>query len=106
MSKKIFGITVSTPLSMHKIEDEIKPVKTVNGIAPDENGNVEIEIPQGANGKTPYIGDNGNWWIGDVDTGVKAEGKKGDTYTLTDTDKEEIAQLVLNTLPKAGDWVL
>ena len=23
-------------------------------------------------GKTPYIGANGNWWIGDTDTGVKA----------------------------------
>jgi len=27
----------------------------------------------GASGKTPYIGDNGNWWIGDEDTGVKAK---------------------------------
>ena len=23
-------------------------------------------------GKTPYIGANGNWWIGETDTGVKA----------------------------------
>lgn len=22
-------------------------------------------------GKTPYIGANGNWWIGETDTGVK-----------------------------------
>jgi hypothetical protein len=28
----------------------------------------------GLNGLTPYIGDNGNWWIGYDDTGVKAEG--------------------------------
>ena len=28
----------------------------------------------GADGKTPYIGENGNWWIGTVDTGVRAEG--------------------------------
>lgn len=28
-------------------------------------------------GLTPYIGDNGNWFIGDTDTGVKAEGKDG-----------------------------
>ena len=25
----------------------------------------------------PYIGDNGNWWIGDTDTGVKAKGEDG-----------------------------
>lgn len=30
----------------------------------------------GKDGKTPYI-KNGNWWIGDTDTGVKAEGKDG-----------------------------
>ena len=32
---------------------------------------------KGEDGLTPYIGANGNWWIGDQDTGVKAEGKDG-----------------------------
>ena len=27
----------------------------------------------GVDGQTPYIGENGNWWIGNEDTGVKAE---------------------------------
>ena len=31
----------------------------------------------GENGQTPHIGDNGNWWIGDVDTNVPARGKDG-----------------------------
>lgn len=31
----------------------------------------------GSNGLTPYIGDNGNWWIGTTDTGVKAAGTDG-----------------------------
>ena len=31
----------------------------------------------GTDGQTPYIGSNGNWWIGNNDTGVKAEGKDG-----------------------------
>lgn len=30
--------------------------------------------PAGANGLTPYIGSNGNWWIGETDTGVSASG--------------------------------
>ena len=30
----------------------------------------------GTNGDTPYI-KNGNWWIGDTDTGIKAEGING-----------------------------
>ena len=26
----------------------------------------------GKDGLTPFIGENGNWWIGEKDTGVKA----------------------------------
>ena len=29
------------------------------------------------NSDTPYIGENGNWWVGNRDTGVSAEGKSG-----------------------------
>ena len=29
----------------------------------------------GKDGNTPFIGENGNWWIGTNDTGVKAKGK-------------------------------
>lgn len=43
MSKKIMGVTVGTPTSPKKIEKEIKPIKTVNGIEPDANGNVNID---------------------------------------------------------------
>ena len=32
---------------------------------------------KGKPGNTPYVGDNGNWWIGELDTGVKAEGEDG-----------------------------
>lgn len=32
----------------------------------------------GADGTTPHIGDNGNWYIGSTDTGVSAKGVKGD----------------------------
>lgn len=37
-------------------------------------------IQQGTDGEdgiTPHIGDNGNWYIGDADTGVKAQGTDG-----------------------------
>lgn len=30
----------------------------------------------GADGVTPHIGENGNWWVGDTDTGVSAKGQK------------------------------
>ena len=29
-------------------------------------------------GNTPFIGENGNWWIGGTDTGIKAAGEKGE----------------------------
>ena len=32
----------------------------------------------GEDGVTPQIGDNGNWYIGETDTGVRAEGKQGE----------------------------
>lgn len=35
----------------------------------------------GVDGKTPYIGENGHWWIGDRDTGVVAEIRPAATWT-------------------------
>lgn len=35
------------------------------------------EGPKGDDGLTPQIGKNGNWFLGDVDTGVKAQGPRG-----------------------------
>lgn len=35
----------------------------------------------GKDGLTPFIGSNGNWWIGGLDTGVKAAGQKGEPGT-------------------------
>ena len=39
----------------------------------------------GKDGNTPFIGENGNWWIGDTDTGVKATGEKGEKGEKGDT---------------------
>ena len=46
-------------------------VKDENGWQIDPNG------AAGIHGTTPHIGDNGNWWIGDTDTGVSATGPQG-----------------------------
>lgn len=43
----------------------------------------------GADGITPHIGANGNWFLGDTDTGVQAQ---GEDYNLTEADKTEIAE--------------
>ena len=42
MKKPIIGVTVGTPISTKKIEEDICPAKTVNGNGPDKNGNVEV----------------------------------------------------------------
>lgn len=74
---KIVGESVSTSTSPEMIEKDLKPVKTVNGIAPDERGNVVVSGKDGMDGSTPHIGENGNWFIGDVDTGMPSRGEAG-----------------------------
>ena len=37
----------------------------------------DLKGEDGEDGDTPYIGSNGNWWIGTMDTGVRANGKDG-----------------------------
>ena len=39
----------------------------------------ELPLPSGVDGVTPHIGDNGNWYLGDEDTGVAAKGDTGAT---------------------------
>ena len=49
--------------------------------------------PQGAtgqNGVTPHIGDNGNWFIGETDTNVHAQGEQGPQGDSFDTINEHI----------------
>ena len=57
-----------------------------DGVTPHigENGNwwigeTDTGVPaKGQDGKAPFIGENGNWWIGDVDTGIAAKGEQGE----------------------------
>lgn len=76
----------------------------------DDEGNLswsndkELDNPEtknikgkpGDDGITPHIGENGNWFIGDTDTGKPSQGAD---YALTDTDKNEMVNSVLAALP-------
>lgn len=42
---------------------------------------VALSELKGENGQTPTIGENGNWYIGDTNTNVKAAGANGTTFT-------------------------
>ena len=68
---------------------------------------------KGADGITPHIGENGNWYIGSTDTGKPSRGEKGDkgakgtdgkapvkgTDYGTAADKTEIVNDTLAALP-------
>lgn len=41
-------------------------------------------------GITPHIGENGNWWLGDKDTGVHAQGERGEKGDKGDTGAQGI----------------
>ena len=69
--------------------------KGQNGTTPHigQNGNwfigdTDTGVPsRGENGVTPHIGDNGNWFIGDTDTGVPSRGENG-VFNLLDGSAE------------------
>jgi hypothetical protein len=92
----------------------------LKGVLEDNSFNVIVQIAEsgprglpGADGITPHIGVNGNWYLGETDTGVKAEGKDGkDGYTpvrgtdyWTTADQAAIVDDVLAALPD-GDGVM
>lgn len=49
--------------------------------ADGQNG---VDGQNGADGITPHIGENGNWWIGNTDTGVSAGGSGEDWEQIID----------------------
>jgi len=49
-----------------------------------EDGATGAPGAPGEPGDTPYIGSNGNWWIGTTDTGVPATGEDGNTPEIID----------------------
>ena len=65
-------IAVSSMLAMSSCGD---PINGING----KNGQ------DGEDGITPHIGENGNFWLGDTDTGNPAYGIKGDKGDVGDT---------------------
>lgn len=56
---------------------EIDTTTNVVEVKPNVN-TIEVHNADGLNGITPHIGENGNWWIGTTDTGVHAQGEKGE----------------------------
>lgn len=64
----------------------------------------------GKDGKTPFIGENGNWWFGEIDTGIKAAGTDGKDGIngINGTNGKEIeiqkTDLYIQWRYKGGEW--
>lgn len=78
MSKKIIGVTVGTTISPKKIEKELNPVKTVNGQAPDENGNVAVVGNNGISATHSWNGTKLTITSASGTSSADLKGEKGD----------------------------
>lgn len=74
-----------TPVTVNKTDGSSQSfkVEAKNGID-GQNGKDGQDGVNGQDGLTPTIGDNGNWFIGDTDTGKPSRGEVGPTPDLTD----------------------
>ena len=52
--------------------------------------------PAGINGITPHIGQNGNWWVGETDLGVSAQGFQGPKGDKGDTGRGVLKMEMVN----------
>lgn len=52
----------------------------------------------GENGQTPHIGNNMNWWIGNKDTGIRAQGRDGQN------GEDAVPPVV--TIGDNGNWLI
>ena len=59
----------------------------------------------GEDGITPHIGGNGNWYIGDVDTGVKATGKDGITPHVGENGNWFLGEIDTGVNAKGDDGI-
>ena len=58
-------------------QGDFPAVKAEDVEMPDGKRLSDLDLSAGKDGQTPFIGANGNWWIGETDTGVQAQGETG-----------------------------
>lgn len=105
-------------LLQHPVKDGFSPIVNVETIEngylitiTDINGEKSFTLlngKDGENGLTPYIGNNGNWFIGDFDTGVSAKNIQvvddtSTSITLTPQANHEYYYGVLESLSLSFD---
>lgn len=63
MSRKIIGATVGTPTSPATLERLLNPVKTINGVKPDKNGNVVVQGGESGGNNDIFNMTNDSGWL-------------------------------------------
>ena len=104
-SLNVTGATVGQTIKVKAVDADGKPTAWE-----------AVDMAAGADGVTPTIGENGNWYLGETDTGKPSRGDKGEqgsqgergtdgktpikgTDYWTEADKAEIVQSVIEELP-------
>lgn len=90
--KRMYGLGAETPGTLHI---GVQGKQGEPGV-PGPRG------PAGQDGITPTIGENGNWFIGDFDTGLPSRGKDGKNVTEEEIEAA-IAKYFEENPPSAGD---
>ena len=105
ISLGVTGATVGQTIKVKAVDADGKPTAWE-----------AVDMAAGADGITPTIGENGNWYLGETDTGKPSRGDKGEqgsqgergtdgktpikgTDYWTEADKAEIVQSVIEELP-------
>ena len=91
------------PYTGSEIEQKLNKIEDLQSQIDELNKGTDSK-----DGITPHIGANGNWFLGDTDTGIKAEGKDGYTPVkgvdyFTDEEKAALVSAVLEALPTAEE---
>ncbi len=77
-------------------------IEPVEWLALPFRGERGISGQNGQDGNTPWIGVNGNWWIGETDTGVKAAGTDG----ANGVNGQDGAAGIAPTIGSNGYWYI
>ncbi|QTJ33021.1 YSIRK-type signal peptide-containing protein [Dolosigranulum pigrum] len=83
----------TAPNQSFEIKDDGNLYVTING---QEQNLGKVKGEKGKDGLTPKIGPNGTWVINGEDTGKAARGEKGDSITVTGTDKDGAGNTVVS----------
>lgn len=88
------------------LTDESTYTFTVTNGANGKDGNPGAKGDPGKDGVTPTIGENGNWYLGDTDTGKPSRGEKGDPGSSEITIKQMQNTDTAVTLPEETPYDL